>query len=527
MQRHGLALVSGLVAACVLAGCGGGGTPATGGSVRYDLGTVRIEGASGLTRATIPSPAAASAVFAGYYGARITGLSENGFGRLVFASTRPGTAARDICAINVDGTQYQRLTTWPYVEDTPAYSADGTKVAFECDVSANYEIYSMNANGTGIVRLTNDPHDDGQPAWSPDGTRIAFVRQNVSDLDIWVMNADGSGAADLTSRPTSLETNPAWSPDGRKIAFASMRAGNWDVYVMDVDGTSQMALTSDTSIDDSPDWSPDGARIAFVSDRVGDIRRVWTMDADGGSQTQLTTGLEGDNNPAWSPDGRRVAFVRCSGSEHDVFTIDRDGSHETNVTREPDGLDLCPDWLPSMTLLRSLIGAAGSDGGANPPFGTARPAAVVAVGPRGLLGAITVEVLPADWGSVTMEGLSDTGAFLAGVRFEANRIDGVREDLGRGVRPLVWSTPSALGVRSVLVLLDALTGRVSSVLASSSSATAAAVRSPAVGSGGGSLVVEGPFDAVWGTDPQENLAPVGAARVVLDAETGQILEIQQ
>jgi hypothetical protein len=69
------------------------------------------------------------------------------------------------------------------------------------------------------VQLTTGPADDRNPAWSPDGTKIAFMR----DGDIWVMNADGSGLVQLTTDPV-YEDDPAWSPDGTKIAF--MRSGD-------------------------------------------------------------------------------------------------------------------------------------------------------------------------------------------------------------------------------------------------------------------------------------------------------------
>jgi uncharacterized repeat protein (TIGR01451 family) len=63
----------------------------------------------------------------------------------------------------------------------------------------------MNADGTGQTRLTNDPGGDGSPAWSPDGTKIAFARSS----QIWVMNADGSGQTN-TSLPSG--TDPDWQP---------------------------------------------------------------------------------------------------------------------------------------------------------------------------------------------------------------------------------------------------------------------------------------------------------------------------
>ena len=72
----------------------------------------------------------------------------------------------------------------------------------------------MNADGSDVTRLTDNPADDGfsgDPAWSPNGSRIAFVSERHGNDEIYVMNADGSGLTNLTNN-AALDTNPAWSP---------------------------------------------------------------------------------------------------------------------------------------------------------------------------------------------------------------------------------------------------------------------------------------------------------------------------
>jgi len=87
------------------------------------------------------------------------------------------------------------------------------------------------------------------PAWSPDGSRLAFMQWQNDHWDIFVMNSDGSGIANLT-QPDLFQPNPpdnvapAWSPDGRYIAFLSNREGDgqWRIYVMNADGSGQRRL---------------------------------------------------------------------------------------------------------------------------------------------------------------------------------------------------------------------------------------------------------------------------------------------
>src|SRR5258705_13537728 len=71
----------------------------------------------------------------------------------------------------------------------------------------------MNADGSGVTRLTDTPAADGDPAWSPDGTRLAFTSTRDGNSEIYVMNADGSGVTRLTSDP-NRDGQPAWCATG-------------------------------------------------------------------------------------------------------------------------------------------------------------------------------------------------------------------------------------------------------------------------------------------------------------------------
>ncbi len=72
----------------------------------------------------------------------------------------------------------------------PAWSPDGTQIAFSSRVEGTFDIYTMSADGSGSRRLTSTKEHDSHPTWSSDGRMIAFAR----DGDIYVMDADGSGA---------------------------------------------------------------------------------------------------------------------------------------------------------------------------------------------------------------------------------------------------------------------------------------------------------------------------------------------
>jgi Tol biopolymer transport system component len=67
------------------------------------------------------------------------------------------------------------------------------------------------AGGSGLTNLTNDPADDWAPAWSPDGTLMAFQTNRDGNWEIYTMAVDGSGATNLTNDPAD-DQMPFWQP---------------------------------------------------------------------------------------------------------------------------------------------------------------------------------------------------------------------------------------------------------------------------------------------------------------------------
>ncbi|MCJ7628798.1 MAG: hypothetical protein MUO50_10480 [Longimicrobiales bacterium] len=113
------------------------------------------------------------------------------------------------------------------------------KIAFVRDRN----LWVMNANGSNQTRLTFSGSNDYFPAWSPDGSKIAFVSDRNGNFEIYVMNADGSNQTRLTFTSAS-ELQPSWSPDGTKIVFSTDRDGRQETYIMNTDGSNQTRLTN-------------------------------------------------------------------------------------------------------------------------------------------------------------------------------------------------------------------------------------------------------------------------------------------
>ncbi len=76
------------------------------------------------------------------------------------------------------------------------------------------EIFAMNPDGTAVKQLTRNAKDDADPAWSPDGTKIAFESQREGNDEIHTMAANGGSPTRRTTNAAD-DFSPAWQPQPR------------------------------------------------------------------------------------------------------------------------------------------------------------------------------------------------------------------------------------------------------------------------------------------------------------------------
>ena len=226
--------------------------------------------------------------------------------------TRRDEGNWEIYTMDADGGNPTNLTNHPAKDAWPTWSPDGSQIVFNSerdeqifigDGVGNWEIFAMDADGSNQTNLTNNPANDSFPAWSPDGSTIAFMSDRGGLSDIYTMDAEGGNLVNLTNRPSGDDRMPSWSPDGRRLVFASNRSGNsgvggpeagwpvdhhrWEIYMMDADGGNQVPLTYHPAANDWwPWWSPDGRHIAFTSNR-GSNSEVYVLSLDPGERIRL------------------------------------------------------------------------------------------------------------------------------------------------------------------------------------------------------------------------------------------------
>jgi len=216
-------------------------------------------------------------------------------------------------------------------------SPDGRKVVFEAGMDGTggaMHLWVCSIDGSGLHRIVGGARSEGDPAWSPDGSRIAFeALDDDGNTDLWLVNPDGSAPVQLTHGLDNKQ--PAWSPDGRQIAYASNAGGTSDIWIMDADGRNAQRLTSLAGEEDHPSFSPAGDRVVFSetdpSDYTANLQIVPSVP--GAVPQPLTSRGFHDWNPSWGPRGIVFASDRHATEGYTIMKVQPDGSGLSGIGR--------------------------------------------------------------------------------------------------------------------------------------------------------------------------------------------------
>jgi Tol biopolymer transport system component len=231
------------------------------------------------------------------------------------------SALGDIYVMPVGGKPVN-LTRSPFLDTEPAWSADGTQLAWASDrAGGRMDIWVRDMKSGAERRVTQLPNAAMGPAWSPDGTRIAYLDVNAiwrhSNIEVVEV---ATGKITILNEGIFAPGIPTWSPDGKRVAVAALkpystrfREGTNQILSMLADGTGDERwylpvpnLSIDSRVGDGPVWSPDGTRIAIVTEGMLSVVPVSATGAPVGPPRRVTNEMA--FSPSWTGDSKRLLY---------------------------------------------------------------------------------------------------------------------------------------------------------------------------------------------------------------------------
>lgn len=219
-----------------------------------------------------------------------------------------------------------------------------SRIAYVTKTGKRYALQVADADGFNPQNVVTSNEPIISPAWSPDGTKLAYVSFEKKKPIIFVQSLT-SGSREVLANFKGNNSAPAWSPDGSKLAIVLTYGANSQIYTISSNGGDVKQITKSNAIDTEPTFSPDGSMIYFSSDRGGKPQ-IYKVAADGGSPSRVT--FEGAYNvsPRFSPDGKNLAYIRNDGGKFRVALQDlsngqvqllSDGSQDESPSFAPNG----------------------------------------------------------------------------------------------------------------------------------------------------------------------------------------------
>ena len=266
--------------------------------------------------------------------------------------------SKEIYLVDSDGANRTRVTWDADLAISPAWSPDGSRIAYTSYKTGVPKIYEMEL-ATGTERRIG-PGGSGQqhfPAYHPHGGEIAFTLMDREGNGLLSYNIRDACCLRMLASGRSSNIQPAYSHDGRKLAFVSLRLGSAtpQVYTMPSEGGTPELLSpfryGRGGFFADPDWSPNSNQVAFaggiVNRRTLGHYQIFIADLDQGDNRLIQLTREGNNeDPSWAPDGRHLVFRGVRSNGMGVYVVDAATGRTRVLVVNVDAEDI--DWSPSL-----------------------------------------------------------------------------------------------------------------------------------------------------------------------------------
>ncbi len=141
-------------------------------------------------------------------------------------------------------------------------------------------IYIINQKGRVLRKLTNNPYINVSPSFTPDFSKMVFVSNRDGNPQIYMKDLNTMSDAKRLTFQGKYNSSPDISPDGKKIAYISLDNGVSYLKIMNIDSSNDKALMEGYSLD-SPCWSYD-SRYIVLTGRIGNKNVIYIVNTNNG-----------------------------------------------------------------------------------------------------------------------------------------------------------------------------------------------------------------------------------------------------
>ena len=242
------------------------------------------------------------------------------------------------------------FTDYPGFESCPAFSPDGTRMAFTWNggsESRAADLYVRTIKNENLLRLTQHASEGNCPTWSPDGAEIAFSRFDGPDSGIYVVPALGGGEKRLLSTPNQ-GGGISWSPDGKWIAYVGK--GKLQLLSVETLETRQIPHPENCPGERQPAFSHSGRWLAYACLLKANDNEMglYALPLSGGDPKLISRVATGWNlllGIAWTIDDKRLILSRPHIG--DDFELDEVTLADGSIRKLPFGQNgVCPTVSP-------------------------------------------------------------------------------------------------------------------------------------------------------------------------------------
>lgn len=189
-----------------------------------------------------------------------------------------------------------------------ALSPTGVRVAF----AARGDIFTVPVDKGDTRNLTRSTAaHDRTPAWSPDGSQLAWFSDASGEYQLMISDQAGTTAPRAIALPsTAFFSALDWSPDGKRLSFQDNHLNLW---ILDVATSKATKVDVDTYADPSRTfdqaWSPDSRFLTYSKGLDNHQRAIFIYSMADAKSTQITDGMSDAISPAFDANGKYLYFL--------------------------------------------------------------------------------------------------------------------------------------------------------------------------------------------------------------------------